>query len=80
MKYALFGMPAIFIFYRMYEEGENFITFNELQRAYLDKKLVSSIEIQKSKGETIGIAFTKEGRKKFKIANLDFFLQQIDDY
>lgn len=44
-------------------------------RVYLEKKLVSSIEIAKNNnGEIFGVAFTKEGRKKFKIVNLDYFL------
>ncbi|CAD8208215.1 unnamed protein product [Paramecium pentaurelia] len=75
----LASAPLAYLLYKVYEEGENHISFNEFQRDYLEKQLVSSIQIQKINREIIAIIYTIEGKKKLKISDLDFFLQRIDD-
>lgn len=37
--------PILYLFYRIYEDRETYISFSEFMREYLDKRLVNSIEI-----------------------------------
>ncbi|CAD8104947.1 unnamed protein product [Paramecium primaurelia] len=75
----LASVPLAYLVYKAYEEGENYISFNEFQRGYLEKKFVISIQVEKINGEIIAIIYTIEGKKKLKIMDLDYFLQKIDD-
>lgn len=70
----LASVPLAYLVYKAYEEGENYISFNEFQRGYLEKKFVISIQVEKINGEIIAIIYTIEGKKKLKIMDLDYFL------